>query len=171
MARRLPPNVLMDDLLAAGLCGLVESLRRHDEVVHTDSFESYARIRIRGAVLDELRALDWLPRRLRESTSREESPEAPIAFLSLDDPARELFELSAANEDPCQEVLARLERAALALAIEKLPDRERSIVSMHYFDGVKMKDLSVMLGVSEPRISQLHARALSRLRLLVGSAA
>lgn len=170
ISRRLPASVMRDDLLAAGLCGLADSLRRNGGS-QGGSFEAYARIRIQGAVLDELRAQDWLPRRLRAASTGNAEVEAPLpmAFLSLDDlqGVEELVGLPPANENPGDEAEARSERAALVRAIEQLPERERHIVGMHYFQGLKFKDIGESFGVSEPRISQLHARALGRLRLLL----
>jgi RNA polymerase sigma factor for flagellar operon FliA len=173
VARRLPANVLRDDLLAAGVFGLVDSLRRNGGD-QGDAFEAYARIRIRGAVLDELRAQDWLPRRARTAVTLAESDGgAAIAFVSIDDltSVTGLLELPAANENPYEALEAHLERAALVRALEKLPERERHIVGMHYFPGVKFKEIGASLGVSVPRISQLHARALDRLRALIHDAA
>jgi RNA polymerase sigma factor for flagellar operon FliA len=66
---------------------------------------------------------------------------------------------------------AKLQRENLARAVEQLPERERHIVSAHYFQGVRFKDLGTELGVSEPRISQLHSRAMQRLRTIVQDAA
>jgi RNA polymerase sigma factor FliA len=186
LARRLPANVLRDDLLAAGVFGLVDSLRKNggDE---GETFEWYARLRIRGAIFDELRAQDWLPRRARSKTRAEDgrsecaSPSAaeplrsvvPKALVSLHDinGIEEAIHLATASDDPAEAIEARSEVRALAKAIEQLPDRERQIVGMHYFHGVKFKDIGAELGVSEPRVSQLHARALGRLRGMLGRAA
>jgi RNA polymerase sigma factor for flagellar operon FliA len=68
-------------------------------------------------------------------------------------------------------VEANFTRARLVNAMQQLPERERRIVSMHYFRGLKFKDLGQMLGVSEPRVSQLHSRAMGRLRTILADAA
>jgi len=175
IARRLPANVLRDDLLAAGIFGLVDSLRRNGGD-SGEAFEWYARTRIRGAVVDELRAQDWLTRRARAAVtaaSAEDSEARPAALVSIDDmsPAEESAHLIAPGDDPAAQVEARDDFLALARAMEQLPERERRIVGMHYFDGVKFKDIGVELGVSEPRVSQLHARALDRLRSIIHRAA
>lgn len=165
VARRLPPNVPRDDLLAAGLCGLVDSLRRNGGDGGS-TFTWYARVRIRGAIFDELRAQDWLPRRARD---RLDAGEEAASFVRLDDIAlHEEAELAIAD-DPGTLAEASAERRALARALEALPERERLIVGRYYFDGVRMKDISVELGVSEPRISQILTRALSRLRGLMAA--
>jgi RNA polymerase sigma factor for flagellar operon FliA len=169
IARRLPANVLRDDLLAAGVFGLVDSLRRNGGD-GGEAFEWYARTRIRGAVVDELRAQDWLTRRARAAVSRaaseEEDTTRPAALVSLHDlsPSEESAHLVAMDDDPAVVFEAKDEYRALGLAMEKLPERERQILWMHYFDGVKFKDIGAHLKVSEPRISQLHARAIERLR-------
>lgn len=167
IARRLPANVLRDDLFSAGVFGLVDSLRRNggDD---GETFEWYARTRIRGAVVDELRAQDWLTRRARAAVTAagEESEGRNGALVSLDDvtPSDEWNHLASTDDDPATIAEARDNYRALARAMEKLPERERRIVGMHYFDGVKFKDIGAELGVSEPRVSQLHARALGLLR-------
>lgn len=176
MARRLPANVLRDDLLAAGVFGLLDSLRRNGGDAG-DTFEWYARMRIRGAVVDELRAQDWLSRRRRAAVSAARDAESndmrPTALVSLHElsPLEEQAHLVAENEDPMAALEARDTYRALVRAMEQLPDRERQIVGMHYFEGVKLKDIGAHLGVSEPRVSQLHARALGRLKILILRAA
>jgi RNA polymerase sigma factor for flagellar operon FliA len=163
VARRLPGNVQRDDLLSAGLFGLVDSLRRNGGDGGA-TFTGYARVRIRGAIFDELRAQDWLPRRARE---RLDASEEATSFVHIDDVSlREEAEMAIA-EDPGTLAEASAERRALARALEALPERERLIVARYYFDGARMKDISAELGVSEPRISQILARALERLRALM----
>ncbi len=164
--RRLPPNVLREDLVAAGTFGLVDALRRNTE--RTAAFEWYARIRIRGAVIDELRAQDWLTRRTRTriASAQARGESAGMAMVGLDD-LPEGHSLSLHDEStpsPFQQVEQRMERAALERAIKTLPEREANIVTWHYFEGAAFKDIAARLGVSEPRISQLHSRAMGRLR-------
>jgi RNA polymerase sigma factor for flagellar operon FliA len=167
--------VLRDDLLAAGVFGLLDSLRKNGET-RGAAFEWYARMRIRGAIFDELRAQDWLTRRARAAASAggtEGRPVTVAALISLQEVSAldEALHLVAINEDPAAQIEALHDGRALAEAMAKLPERERCILGMHYFDGVKFKDIGVKLGVSEPRISQLHARALGRLRVLLDHAA
>jgi RNA polymerase sigma factor for flagellar operon FliA len=168
LARRLPPNVERDDLVAAGTFGLVEALRRNrgDEGA---TFAWYARTRIRGAVVDELRAQDWLSRRARDrATSDKAAGGAGTAFVSLEEAglAAESGEL-ASSADPAAEAEAKSDRRALSRALERLPERERQVITMHYFEGAKLKTIGVSLGVSEPRVSQLHARAIAQLRVIM----
>lgn len=166
--RRLPPNVLRDDLLAAGAIGLLDALRRSPQ--RGPQFEAYARIRIRGAVIDELRAQDWLPRRARTRAARADEGVGPAADRSTIVGLYDLPEVQASSivdesrANPEEEVEQHSERAALERAVAQLPEREASIVTWHYFEGVAFKEIATRLGVSEPRISQLHARAMGRLR-------
>ena len=174
--RKLPRNVLREDLLAAGMSGLWDAIRRHADKP-SDSFEWYVRVRIRGAILDELRAQDWLPRRARAAAAEAQEPGAMTrsctpAVVRLDD-------VSEWEQNRCLATLANSEaavdakftRETLARAVDQLPTRERHIVAAHYFRGVKFKDLGTELGVSEPRISQLHSRAMQRLRSIMARAA
>jgi RNA polymerase sigma factor FliA len=172
--RKLPRNVLREDLIAAGMSGLWDAIRRHPDGA-TDSFEWYVRVRIRGAILDELRAQDWLPRRARAAAEASVGTDAyvpPPTVVRLDD-VSEWDQNRCLSDSSSSElaVAAKFAQENLQKAVEKLPERERHIVSAHYFHGVKFKDLGAELGVSEPRISQLHSRAISRLKQLMNPAA
>jgi RNA polymerase sigma factor for flagellar operon FliA len=170
--RRLPANVLRDDLVAAGVFGLIDSLRKNggDD---GPTFESYARIRIRGAILDELRTQDWLPRRARWAASRKRAGgvgEVPVSVVGIEDLApaeRALNFIDESEEDAPTQIERGQERNRVAGAIDKLPSREQTIVRMHYFQGARFKDIGELLGVSEPRISQLHTRAISQLKKML----
>jgi RNA polymerase sigma factor for flagellar operon FliA len=124
--RKLPRNVLRDDLIAAGMSGLWDAVRKHGHE-QTENFDDVSET-------EQARCLT-----AGESTNTEKAVEA------------------------------RLVKATLTRAMDQLPERERRIVSMHYFRGVKFKDLGEMLGVSEPRISQLHSRAMTRLKGILES--
>jgi RNA polymerase sigma factor for flagellar operon FliA len=172
--RKLPRNVLREDLLAAGMIGLWDAIQRHGADAD-DGFEWYVRVRVRGAILDELRAQDWLPRRLRATVAA--SPDGsggsiPPSVVRLDDVSEfeqgRCLSLPASGET---ELCERDDQRELEGAIDQLPERERHIVREHYFKGVRFKDLSAELGVSEPRISQLHTRAMQRLRDLMAASA
>jgi RNA polymerase sigma factor for flagellar operon FliA len=171
--RKLPRNVLRDDLIAAGMSGLWDAIRKHG-MEQTENFGWYVRVRIRGAILDELRAQDWLPRRARAAAAEAAagSPKAvgaPVVLrfdeVSESEQARCLTAGESSNTERAVE--AKFVREALVRVVDQLPERERRIVSMHYFKGVKFKELGKMLGVSEPRISQLHSRAMGRLRAML----
>jgi RNA polymerase sigma factor for flagellar operon FliA len=166
--RKLPRNILREDLLGAGMGGLWDAIRRQGDK-RGESFEWYVRVRIRGAILDELRAQDWLPRRARASMeeSGKGAPPSVVRFDEISDweQSRCLAVVDESNSEAA--VHAKFAREALAQAIEQLPERERHIVAAHYFLGVKFKDLGAELGVSEPRISQLHSRAMQRLKVIM----
>ena len=174
IARRVPANVQRDDLLAAGIFGLVDSLRKNGGDTGP-TFEWYARMRIRGAVLDELRAQDWLTRRARDAINaanaaaqQDEKEVEGISFVGLDEltTTDEQEFLASGDQDPAATYEVKETFQLLAHALDKLPVRERKVVGMHYFEGARFKDIGAELGVSEPRVSQLHARALGRLRNL-----
>lgn len=164
--RKLPRNVLREDLLAAGMIGLWDAIQRHGEDAD-EGFEWYVRVRVRGAILDELRAQDWLPRRLRAAAAAS-TASLPPSVVRLDD-VSEFEQNRCLSEAPSGEtqLCARSEQQSLLDAVDQLPDRERHIVREHYYKEVKFKDLSTELGVSEPRVSQLHTRAMQRLRDLM----
>ena len=172
--RKLPRNVLREDLIAAGMSGLWDAIRRHPDG-GDDSFEWYVRVRIRGAILDELRAQDWLPRRARAAAEANAGTDAyvpPPSVVRIDDVSEWEQNRCLADASSSESaVAAKFTQETLAKAVELLPERERHIVSSHYFRGVKFKDLGAELGVSEPRISQLHSRAIARLKELMASAA
>jgi RNA polymerase sigma factor FliA len=176
--RKLPRNVLRDDLLAAGMSGLWDAVRRQVDAP-SDRFEYYVRVRIRGAILDELRAQDWLPRRARAAAAEAQEngnharAVAPSVVRFDDVSEWEQGRCLATDESSNSEaaVTAKFVKESLARAVDQLPMRERHIVAAHYFRGIKFKDLGTELGVSEPRISQLHSRAMQRLRDLMEAAA
>jgi RNA polymerase sigma factor for flagellar operon FliA len=171
--RKLPPNVLRDDLIAAGTYGLIDSLRKNG-AERGPTFEWYARIRIRGAILDELRTQDWLTRRARSKVTAAavDGRSARTAVVGFDD-LPESGRVSLTDHEalsPLAMVEQSMERAALERAVAQLPEREQSIVRLHYFKGVQFKSIALTLRVSEPRISQLHARAMQKLRTILEAA-
>lgn len=176
--RKLPRNVLRDDLLAAGMSGLWDAVRRQLEKP-SDRFDCYVRVRIRGSILDELRAQDWLPRRARAAAAKAEAngahgrSVAPSVVRFEDVSEWEQGRCLATSDSSNSEatLAAKYEKRVLAAAVDRLPNRERHIVAAHYFRGIKFKDLGEELGVSEPRISQLHSRAMKRLREYMHAAA
>lgn len=173
MSRHLPPNVQRDDLVGAGLLGLIDSVRKNGGS-DGETFAGYAKLRIRGAIVDELRAQDWLSRRAREAVEADAAAgriAGTTVFVSLSEitPAEESVHLSGHN-DPIEALMERSTRRALVGAIAQLPERERRVVGMYYFEGAKLKEIGAALGVSEPRVSQLHSRALGMLRDLLTDA-
>ena len=164
--RKLPPNVLRDDLVAAGAFGLIDALRK--SVERGPAFDWYARIRIRGVVVDELRSQDWLTRRARTRVAKAQAQgegggAAVVGFDDLPESQAHAF-VDETMASPQEQVERRMDRVALERAVQLLPEREANIVGWHYFEGVPFKVIAARLGVSEPRVSQLHARAMGRLR-------
>jgi RNA polymerase sigma factor for flagellar operon FliA len=203
--RRLPRSVQRDDLIAAGTLGLFHALR---STAHTcpEMFASYARIRIRGSIVDELRRHDWSPRRRKDPNANGANGAAPISMRSLPGPSSTATVTSIApdsvtappsvharpriavigfddlpagstaglTEDcasPLDDVLERRAHEALHAAVNQLPEREREIVRMRYFQGMPSKAIAQAMGLSEARISQLHARATTRLKELLSETA
>lgn len=170
--RRLPANIDRGDLMSAGMYGLVTSLERNggDE---GKAFEGYARTRIRGAILDELRAQDWLSRRTRTAVNEQNGTyTGPTTLVGLDDVSESEREATDPTIPDAHTLLETMgNKQVLQIALSRLPERERQIVAMHYFEDRLFKDIAIYLGVSEPRVSQLHARALERLRELLAEAA
>jgi len=174
--RRVPRSVQREDLIAAGSIGLLQALRSQK---HTcpEMLIAYARIRIRGAVIDELRRHDWSPRRRRSPSAS--VPSAAVAAPANDAPSNAEksgvvvigFEdlppthaLSDEGPSPLEQVESHRSGMDLRHAIEQLPPRERSIILMRYFDDIPSKSIASKLGLSEARISQLLARATSQLK-------
>ncbi|MCP4676734.1 MAG: sigma-70 family RNA polymerase sigma factor [Deltaproteobacteria bacterium] len=173
-SRRLPPSVAHDDLLGAGALGLIDSVvrrRGNDE----NSFACYTRIRIRGAIFDELRSHDWLPRRSRtadrSNAEGEPHPVAVIHFEDLPPGADRTPADQSGGGDPLEELTRKRAASLLKQELCQLPERDRLVLHLHYFKGMRLKEIGRLLGVSEARISQIHHRALLQLRPKVKSAA
>jgi len=205
--QRLPSHVPVEDLYQAGVLGLLDALRKFDPRRRV-RLESYMKFRIRGAILDELRSLDWSPRELRRQARRlEEAHQALCAGLGREPVHEELaaaarislgrleelradlrglelcslqeiamtsddgVEKDRASQVPCPEALgphvlyARAEgRARLAEAIELLPENERRVITLYYYEELTMKEVGEVLEVGESRVSQIHSSALQRMR-------
>jgi RNA polymerase sigma factor for flagellar operon FliA len=211
----LPAHVDEGDLVSYGLLGLIGAIERY-EPDRDVKFETYAIARIKGAIIDELRALDWVPRSVR-SRAREieravgelesklgRAPEdAEIAGKigittdeledSLTEISRtsiaaldELWTVSAGGDqialidtiedesipDPQQALGATELREAIGEAIARLPEREKLVVTLYYYEELTLREIGEVLGVTESRVSQLHTKAILRLKArLAGSPA
>lgn len=206
LALRLPQHISQDDLTSAGLMGLLDAVEKYD-VEKGVEFKSYAEFRIKGAMIDELRAMDWVPRsvrknakRLTEAYSRVENREMRPAkdeevaeelgidiedFYRLLDEARGISILNeyemmnakggsgeqeggAGEPGYDQNPLQFLNRAEItniiAGAIDRLPKNERTAVSLYYYEELTMKEIGEIMGYTESRVSQLHTKAVLRLR-------
>ena len=212
----LPAHVDDDDLISYGLLGLIGAIERYDPDRDV-KFETYAIARIKGAIIDELRAMDWVPRSVR---SRARDIERAIAGLeaklgrapndeevakqlgmtedeldeSLSEIGRssiaaldELWTVSSTGGDRIalidtiedtqgpepQSALAETEmKEALGEAIARLPEREKLVVTLYYYEELTLREIGEVLGVTESRVSQLHTKAILRLKArLAGSPA
>jgi RNA polymerase sigma factor for flagellar operon FliA len=204
----LPAHVDEADLASYGLLGLIGAIERYDPQREV-KFETYAIARIKGAIIDELRAMDWVPRSVR---SRAREIERAIAALearlgraptdeeiagklgisedelneSLGDIARssiaaldELWTVSGSGGDQIalidtiedenapdpQGSLSQTElKEAMADAIARLPEREKLVVTLYYYEELTLREIGEVLGVTESRVSQLHTKAVLRLK-------
>lgn len=197
---KLPSSVELDDLIQAGTVGLLDALNRYDPQAGA-SFATFASQRIRGAMIDELRSRDWLPRSVRRKArsvdactrkleqqygrAPEEREIAREMGVSLDDyhqlladtnngfllPYEEMVAERGEPEDltegavsPVAALLAGEKRGQLKAAINALPEREQLVITLYYQEDLNLKEIGVVLGVSESRVCQLHSQAVSRMR-------
>jgi RNA polymerase sigma factor FliA len=201
---RLPRHVPIDDLYSAGVVGLLDAFRKFDPSKQV-KFRSYAQFRIRGAILDSLRTLDWSSRELRrKGRTVEQAIQALIGQLSrspteieiaqklniplldyqrllrdlkgleigtlhavrtTDSDEEELVYVPARPEDdPLFRYLDGEMRDRLTKAINNLPERERLIMTLYYYEETTMREIGLILGVVESRVSQIHASAVLHLR-------
>lgn len=161
---RLPKSVRREDIHQAALIGLWDGLRKHDGTGTAEQRKGYLITRIRGRITDELRAQDWLPRRSRLAQA---SPERAVTIVRFDDLGRSDEQLNWEEHLPAQGNSA-LERLVLDATVNRalgaLDARKLKVVRQHYARDIRFSDIAQGLGVSEPRISQLHTRALRDMR-------
>jgi RNA polymerase sigma factor FliA len=194
LARRLPPHILVDDLVGVGFVGLVEAYR-HYAAAHSDRFATFAHVRIRGAMLDELRSLDPLTRRLRRFARKLHNEVARLEGLLGRSPedfeiaealgmavdtlrhSRDLIgtphvtnldctaDLADPSADAPDDVAAKAEALSrVATAMDGLPPRLREVLELYYGEQLSLRDVGSVLGVTEARVCQLHKAAIERLR-------
>lgn len=197
VAIALPQHVERDDLVSCGYFGLMEAIERFDPSRNI-KFETYAVARVRGAILDFIRAQDWLPTSIRQKGRQYEKVvsklESQLGRSATDYeiaesmgitlgqynalvqqlnastlvPLEEFLQTeSAVNENdtnPTKPIETEEVKSILAKAIDKLPDKERVVVSLYYYEGLTLKEICLVLKLSEARISQLHTKAIFRLR-------
>jgi RNA polymerase sigma factor for flagellar operon FliA len=190
LAGRTGGAVSPDDLWSAGAMGLIDAARRYD-AARDVKFETFAEHRIRGAMIDEMRRMDHLPRRLRAEADQLERERARLAqtlgrepgaddlAAALGRPAEEVAEvllllqpalqveeeLAVSLVPAADEAIARGQLAAgLAGAIGALPERLQTLLALYYDEGLTYREIAKVLAVSEPRVCQLHSDAMKRLR-------
>ena len=200
-------TVEYDDLVGYGIFGLIDAIDKF-ELTKGVKFETYASLRIRGAILDQIRKMDWIPRTLRQkqkkleqamhefevefgraATSEELSKKMDISveelkglvnqtqiasLVSLDEYLEQGSDISPeGNNKACfespEQVIDRQElKRTLTEAIEALNDNEQKVIAFYYFEELTLKEISKVLGVSESRVSQLHTKALKKMREKIG---
>jgi RNA polymerase sigma factor for flagellar operon FliA len=165
VARRLPSHVERDELVSLGALGWVEARARFDKSRGVP-FAGYAATRIRGAILDGLRAVDTLSRGDRKRAKAGSEPTAP----RIVNDESQVDAAVAADADASDVLQHEQMRQELRTEIEKLPARDRYVLSRHFFDDVPMRALGVELGVTESRISQIVTAAVGKLRQQFGIA-
>jgi RNA polymerase sigma factor for flagellar operon FliA len=201
---RLPPSVRLEDLISTGVLGLISAIDRYDEA-HMTKLKTYAEYKIRGAILDSLRGLDWAPREHRKRAKLIESAIAALerqhqrmpseeeiaAYLKVsvseyqkwlsdvrglslgslenagtEDDGRNLLRyLADSDEHWPSQILERSElERLLAEAIETMPEIERTVLTLHYYEEMTLREISKVVDLHESRISQLKSQAILRLR-------
>ncbi len=203
----LPPNIEQSDLVSYGIFGLIDAITKFD-LAREIKFETYAITRIRGAIIDELRSIDWIPRSVRakaksverayaelQTTLHRTPTEAEVAAhmeISLSDLHAIFSQVSYVNvvaldellgggdkgegvslgdtledtraEDPVMAFETEETKQILADAINGLPEREKVVVTLYYYEGLTLAEIGKVLGVTESRICQMHSKAVIQMR-------
>jgi RNA polymerase sigma factor for flagellar operon FliA len=202
LAISLPPHVDLEDLYSSGLVGLLNGVRNFDPEGGS-SFESYVRVRIRGAVFDELRRVDWVPRSVHdkarkvravmqelEQANGEIPTEAemaralkmpldefqqlleeirPATFVCLDsvqnqdddgESSRHESIPDASQPDPVETAMRRDLARVIATRLEQLPEMQRRVLALYYFEDLRLREIAEVFGVTESRICQIHSQAI-----------
>ncbi|MDY0087861.1 MAG: RNA polymerase sigma factor WhiG [Coriobacteriia bacterium] len=209
----LPATVETSDIVSYGLFGLIDAIEKYD-LDRGVKFETYAIARIKGAIIDELRAMDWVPRSVRSRARELEAAYATLEMrlrraptdaevaeemgITIDELHESLSKLSYTSvvsfeelwlggdreepsdgaasipdhdaDDPVAMFETEEVKHILALAIEKLPERERVVITLYYYEGLTLKEIGKVLGVTESRVSQLHTKAVLLMRAKLHSA-
>ncbi len=205
LSSRVPFHIDVSDLIQAGAIGLMDAMEKFDP--HKGAqFKTYAEFRIRGAMLDEVREMDWVPRSIRDKVKKlqkayrdlekqygrpatEEEVASALdmdlndywdflqqvkgaSFISVEDlgfkqqAEHEVKELrvDAENKNPLSHLLSEDARKLLVKGFDQLPEKEKLIISLYYYDGLTMKAIGAVIKITESRVSQLHTQALFRMK-------
>ena len=207
LAARLPDNLDREDLIQAGMIGLLDAIEKYDSGREAQ-FRTYAEFRIKGAMLDDLRATDWVPRTVREHADRisrthtelaaklgrapEEAEIAERMGMSLEEYHDLLLKARAINllsledlspggdeqergnifdviedpfaSDPLEALSLQDMKRRLVDAIKSLPEKEQLVLSLYYDEGLNLKEIGSVLGITESRASQIRTQSITRLR-------
>lgn len=205
LAFRLPAYLDAEDLISVGTIGLMDAMEKYDPTREA-KFKTYAEFRIRGAMLDEIRSMDWIPRSVHErigllqkthillmsrlgrppddeevaaelKMSRDELDDfitrargavmISVEDLSLHEPdGHKVVKMLADthNPDPLSALVNEREREAIAGAIQSLPEKERLVLTLYYYEELTMKEIGEILKVTESRVCQVHTKAIIRLK-------
>ncbi|RMH58462.1 MAG: RNA polymerase sigma factor WhiG [Candidatus Hydrogenedentota bacterium] len=207
MAVNMPANVEFDDLVSYGIFGLIDAIEKYKPSLGY-KFKTYATTRIRGGIIDELRALDWIPRSVRQKSRQLQAAYAELenrlgraatdeevaaelglsmaefeqlvndvsgtAVMSLedvwhvgsDDDEVQLGDTLAGSEKdhPNYNIEREEVKRILIEAIKELPPREKEVIALYYYEELTLKEIGLVLEVTESRVSQLHSKAIHRLR-------
>lgn len=208
IASRLPNHIEVVDLINSGIIGLIDAIEKFD-AGRKIKFKTYAEFRIKGAILDELRALDWVPRSTRQKASKLERAYQEVeqrlgrsasdaemvehlginaeefdvlvceargvALISLDELQggdhddnyeRNLLEYLADPEHMSPAQVMNLDQIyrIVGETIDQLPEKERLVISLYYYEELTMKEIGEILSITESRVSQIHTKAILRLR-------
>jgi RNA polymerase sigma factor for flagellar operon FliA len=205
LAFRLPAYLDAEDLISVGTIGLMDAMTKYDPTREA-KFKTYAEFRIRGAMLDEIRAMDWIPRSVHERISllqkthtllmsrlgrppqdEEVATELKMSLEELDEfitRARGAVMISVDDlslhepdghkvvkmladthtPDPLSSLVNERERESIAGAIQMLPEKERLVLTLYYYEELTMKEIGELLKVTESRVCQIHTKAIIRLK-------
>ena len=199
-------HVEYDDLISYGVFGLIDAIDKFD-IDKGVKFETYASLRIRGAIIDNIRKMDWVPRTLRQKNKEyeqicaqlelelgREATEAEVAdkmnlsieqarelmrkstvlsLVSLDDYLEQNYEgsfgIGSPDDTPEGHFNKQELHSMLTDTIEKLSEKEKTVVTLYYFEDLTLKEISGIMGVSESRVSQIHSKAIMRMQGRLGN--
>jgi RNA polymerase sigma factor for flagellar operon FliA len=207
IASRLPSNIQIEDLISSGVIGLMDAIDKYDPS-RDNKFKTYAEFRIRGAILDELRTQDWVPRSVRDKAKKLDRMSAELEqrfgrkptddelSQALGMPIEEFFDMNAKvkgvqmfsiddfggtngtaerrslldslenpnSKNPFTQLRNASARDILRKHIEELPEKQKLVLQLYYFEDLNLKEIGRILEVTESRVSQLHTQAIEKLK-------